>query len=114
MQLLEVSQTDLEAAIAWAKAEFDVCIKAEDRHQQRVSNERQFFWNKAMKSRATTQGRMEADRRGFDAVIGHLKDKHTKEMGQMRSAVDEMTTRMDGMRGVHIAELNVMKKKLDT
>ena len=81
MQLLEVSQTDMEAAIDRGKAEFDVHIKAENRRQQRVSNKQQHLWNKAMKSRATAWGRKEADRRGFDAVIRHLKDEHNKEMG---------------------------------
>ena len=43
-----------------------------------------------------------------------LKDKHNQEMGQMRSAVDEMTITMDDMRGVHISDLIATKKKVDT
>ena len=35
-------------------------------------------------------------------------------MGQIRSTVDEMTTRMDNMRGEHIYDLIVMKEKVDT
>ena len=68
MQLLEVSQLDMEEAIAEAKEEFDLKLKTEERSHNRLVNQYQHVCDRALKSKASAAARAKSNHRAFDAV----------------------------------------------
>ena len=114
MQLLEVSQLDMEEAIAEANAAFDTKLKAEERRHNRLDNQRQHFWDRALKSKASAAARDESNHRAFDAVIQQLKAKHTTQIEQMQSIINSMTKSMDTTNDANHTALKCMQQKLDT
>jgi hypothetical protein len=114
MQLLEVSQLDMEEAIADAKVKFDSKLKAEERSHIRLNNQRQHFLDRALKSKASATARAESNRRAFDAVIQQLKFKHAMKIKQMQSSIDRVTKTMDTTNDANLIKLKCMQQKLDT
>ena len=114
MQLLEVSQLDMEEAIAEAKEEFDLKLKAEERSHNRLANQCQHVCDRALKSKASAAARAKSNHRAFDAVIQQLKAKHTTQIEQMQSIINSMTKSMDTTNDANLTALKCMQQKLDT
>src|SRR6056300_629884 len=87
LQLLEVSELDMAEAIAKATADFQLNLKSEERQQLKLRNEGKYLSNKAAKSHASQRSKMDAERRGFEAVIKQIKDQHSKEVARLNTTI---------------------------
>ena len=103
----------MEEAIGKASAAYEAKMEAEKNCKDQIRDERQHFWEKVARSKATAEAKLESERRGFQAIIDHLKQKQSREMNRLNTRLDDKDAEMIEVEDHHRSEMKDMQSKLD-
>lgn len=106
MDALEEAQHQLNEALHKSKVAYDAQIEAETKCREEVLSERQLWWEKVNQGKAKAQSKLDNERRGFEAIISHLQQKHSTEM-------DRLNTKISDNDSIHRQQLEDVQRKLD-
>jgi len=81
--------------------------------QEKIVNERQHFWEKALRSKAMVDAKLESERRGFEALIEHMAQTHLREMNRMNNIFDDKEMDMMKLTERHEEGMGKLQSELD-
>ena len=110
---LEEAQLEMERAIAEKKAEYEAKVETEMQHSKTLQYEHQHWWDEISKSHATANAKLEAERRGFEAMIEYMKQKHSREMNRLNTRIDDKDAEILELEEKHADNMKKMELELE-
>lgn len=110
---LEEAQLEMEKAIAEKKAQYEAQLEADDQHSKALREERRVWWEKISKSKETAEAKLEAESRGFEALIDHMKKKHARDMNRLNTRIDDKNAEMMELEEKHARRMKELELQLE-
>ena len=95
---LDEAQLEMDRLVAEKKAAYESKVETELDSKVKVRDERRLWWEKMNNAQSDAEAKLESDRRGYEAIIKHLKQKQSRDLGRLNVRLSDKDAEMDELR----------------
>ena len=89
---LEDAQIKMEEAIKQASRNYKLQVESTLQHNNLIRSERQRFWETVQQTKEKGNIKLEKESQGYEAIISHMQNKHTKEVNRLKEGIKHNET----------------------
>ena len=110
---LEEAQLEMEQLAEEMRAAYEAKAEAESKCKVAVREERRRHSKQMGKMKAAADDKLEKERRGYEAIMEHMRQKHDREKGRLTTRISDKDAEMADVREQHVSKFDKLQQKLD-